>query len=332
MHTYFPLLAPFFASVARTCDIRALDSAADRLHQKYTGENRAPLEGLAEHAAYAICRMPATFAATLQALTHVKAVLPSFSPASIVDLGTGPGTALLSSLLTFPTITNGIGLEQSLEFCTIAEQLFSAIPAMRSSCRVIKADLECSADGIGSSDMMISSYAMGELSQKAQDRWLKSAQEHAKVLVLVEPGTPAGWQCLMRCRDAALSLGARILAPCPHAKQCPFAGTESWCHEAVRLPRTALHRRLKGGELGYEDEKMSYLAVTFDPALPCAVPPCRIVHAPRHRHGHTHLVLCTYRGLLEPTIISRKYKDLYRLVRDAKWGDSLPTMKESVSL
>ncbi len=102
-----------------------------------------------------------------------------------------------------------------------------------------------------------------------------------------------------------------------------------WCHEAVRLPRTALHRRLKGGQLGYEDEKLSYLAVTFDPLLPKVVPPCRIVHAPRNRHGHTHLVLCTFRGCLEPTIISRKYKELYRMAREAEWGDSLPEMKEN---
>jgi ribosomal protein RSM22 (predicted rRNA methylase) len=135
----------------------------------------------------------------------------------------------------------------------------------------------------------------------------------------------------MRCRDILVSLGATILAPCPHTKQCPFVGTDAWCHEAVRLQRTALHRRLKGGLLGYEDEKMSYLAVTFDSSLPRVVPPCRIVHSPRHRHGHTHLVLCTAAGCLEPTIISRKYKDLYRLAREAKWGDSLPAMKENGS-
>ena len=81
--------------------------------------------------------------------------------------------------------------------------------------------------------------------------------------------------------------------------------------------------------MGYEDEKLSYLAVTFDPLLPKVVPPCRIVHAPRNRHGHTHLVLCTFRGCLEPTIISRKYKELYRMAREAEWGDSLPEMKEN---
>lgn len=309
--------------------MRALDAAALRIHQKYTGSSVRPLEGMAEHVAYVACRMPATFAATLQALNHLKQVIPTFAPASVLDIGTGPGTALYSSMLTFPTIGRGLGVERSAEFCALSEQLFASIPSMASSCSVIRGDLERAGNVEGSFDLMTSAYVLGELSEKSQDRWLAFAKERSKVLVLVEPGTPAGWQCLMRCRDILLSQGAAILAPCPHSKPCPFVGTDVWCHEAVRLPRTALHRRLKGGQLGYEDEKLSYLAVTFDPLLPKVVPPCRIVHAPRNRHGHTHLVLCTFRGCLEPTIISRKYKELYRMAREAEWGDSLPEMKEN---
>jgi ribosomal protein RSM22 (predicted rRNA methylase) len=328
MHKHSALLVPFFSSVARMCDVRALDAAAERIHYKYTGASIQPLEGLAEHVAYAICRMPATFAASLQALVHVQHVIPSFAPLSMLDLGCGPGTALLSSFLTFPSLQKGVGLERSPDFCGIAENLFAALPAVMPFCHVVRRDLEREGEVEGSFDLMTAAYAMGELSSKSQERWLRVAKERSKVLVLVEPGTPAGWECLMRCRDILLSMGASILAPCPHAQQCPFVGTGAWCHEAVRLQRTSLHRRLKSGQLGYEDEKLSYLAVTFDASLPRVVPPCRIVHAPRHRHGHTHVVLCTYRGgPLESTIISRKHKELYRLTREAKWGDSLPQMK-----
>lgn len=322
MNKYSTLLTPFYTAIARMCDVKALDAAAKRIHLKYTETPAQPLKGLPEHVAYALCRMPATFAAFLRALSHVVQVIPSFSPHSVLDIGCGPGTALLGSFLTFPSLSCGTGLETSSEFCGIAEKLFSEISAV-SSCHVLRCDLKKQAEGEGSLDLMTAAYVMGELSKPVQDQWLTFAKKRAKVVVLVEPGTPAGWQCLMQCRDSILSLGGSILAPCPHAKLCPFTGTDAWCHEAVRVQRTSLHRRLKGGELGYEDEKFSYLAVTFDPQLPREVPPCRIVHAPRHRHGHTHFVLCTYRGCLEPAIISRKHKELYRLAREAKWGDSL---------
>lgn len=330
MRTDASLLTPFIQSVVRTCDVRSLVAAAERLHKKYTGASFKPLEGMAEHVAYVACRMPATFAAIVQALRHLQQVLPAFEPANVLDIGAGPGTALLGSLTVFPSITRGIGLDRSPEFCGLSEQLFSHIPAMNTACRMVRCDLEREPNTEGSFDLITSAYAFGELSVRSQDRWLAWAKGRTKALLLVEPGTPAGWQCLMRCREKLVALGASLLAPCPHAKQCPFEGSEQWCHEAVRVQRSALHRRLKGGMLGYEDEKLSYLAVAFDPQLPRVVPPCRIVHAPRHRHGHTHLVLCTVRGQLEPTIISRRYQELYRLAREAKWGDALPSMKEDV--
>jgi ribosomal protein RSM22 (predicted rRNA methylase) len=332
MHRYFPLLSQFCTCAARLCDIKALEAGARRVQEKYANESLMPLEGVAEHVAYIQCRMPATFAAVLQALRHLALVIPDFSPRSMIDLGSGPGTATLGAMVTFPTIADSVGYERSEEFCRLSEQLASLVPQIVRSFHAIPSDLERLQLPKRSFDFLISSYAMGELSESAQQQWCAFAKDHAPVVLFVEPGTPAGWQCLMRCREMLLSMGAVLLAPCPHACRCPCTGTDVWCHEAVRLPRTSLHRRLKGGSLGYEDEKFCYLAATFDSNLPRNVPPCRIVHAPRHRHGHTHLVLCTSQGVLEPTIISRKYGELYRLARQATWGDSLPRMKEDVTI
>ena len=43
-------------------------------------------------------------------------------------------------------------------------------------------------------------------------------------------------------------------------------GGANWCHFAVRLARTSLHRDVKGARLGYEDEKYSFLVVSPDPS------------------------------------------------------------------
>lgn len=328
MHTYFPRLVPFFDRVARMCDIRSLEAATDRIHQKYTGGPRRQLEGLAEHVAYALCRMPATLAATNQAFAHLKRVAPLFEPQRVLDIGSGPGTAALGATLAFPSVREIVGYERNTDFISLSETLFSTVSDISASFTPLRRDVEQDGQVDGSYDLMTAAYVFGELSEEAWKRWLKEASTKAKVVLLVEPGTPDGWARLMKCRDEILSLGGELLAPCPHKMTCPFTGTAAWCHEAVRLPRTAIHRRLKGGELGYEDEKFSYLAATFDPTLVRTIPPARIVHAPKHRHGHSIVTLCTFRGQLETSTISRKYKDLYRLVREARWGDLLPQMKE----
>jgi len=81
------------------------------------------------------------------------------------------------------------------------------------------------------------------------------------LLVLVEPGTPAGYGRILRARDRLVGLGATLAAPCPHHAACPLTG-EDWCHFSVRLPRSRDHRLAKGGEVpGF---KPSHSFVTHD--------------------------------------------------------------------
>ena len=73
------------------------------------------LSGKEEHLAYVLYRMPATYAATHKALEYVKEALPEFFPKTVLDLGTGPGTALVAALELFPSIERGVGLERNEE-------------------------------------------------------------------------------------------------------------------------------------------------------------------------------------------------------------------------
>jgi len=75
-----------------------------------------------------------------------------------------------------------------------------------------------------------------------------------------------------------------------------------------------LHRQLKSGALGYEDEKFSYLIASKLAYSPSGK---RVLRTPIKRKGHHILELCTPIGI-EKKIISKKEKDLYRKV---KWGD-----------
>ena len=118
----------------------------------------------------------------------------------------------------------------------------------------------------------------------------------------------------MAVRDLLISAGANLLAPCPHVRECPMLGIPGqWCHFAARVERTSIHRRIKRGTLGHEDEKFSYLIFSRN-SVSCAG--ARIVRRPLKYPGHVNLQLCAQEGLKAETI-SRKQKELYRAARNA---------------
>jgi ribosomal protein RSM22 (predicted rRNA methylase) len=91
-----------------------------------------------------------------------------------------------------------------------------------------------------------------------------------------------------------------------------------WCHFAVRVPRTRRHRLLKGGSLGYEDEKFAYLVATRDVDAPR--PPARILRHPRVEKGRIVMTLCTPGGA-ERAVVTRR-DPAWRRARKAEWGDA----------
>ena len=136
-------------------------------------------------------------------------------------------------------------------------------------------------------------------------------------IAFVEPGTPAGYRRILEARAAVIEAGGFTVAPCPHDLPCPLPA-DDWCHFAVRLPRSKLHRRAKGVELGYEDEKFSYAVLSREPA---AKAPARIIRQPQVRSGHVHLVTSEPDGIHARTV-SRKQGAAYKNARGAAWGDA----------
>ena len=67
-------------------------------------------------------------------------------------------------------------------------------------------------------------------------------------LLVVEPGTPAGYARIIALREQLIAAGAHVAAPCPHDGKCPLAAPD-WCHFTQRLPRSRAHKQVKGAEL-----------------------------------------------------------------------------------
>ena len=123
------------------------------------------------------------------------------------------------------------------------------------------------------------------------------------LVAIIEPGTMKGFETILALRDNLIAAGGHIIAPCPHERACPMASADKldadWCHFASRFERSSLHRRIKGAELGYEDEKYSYIAASKSPVQLALA---RIIRHPMRRAGFTQLQLCAEEGLADVTV------------------------------
>lgn len=300
---------------------RDLRGPASVLSERYrSGDSTDDSHGFAsgQVQAYLATRVPATFAATRRVLSELGSLRPGWAPKSILDLGAGPGTATWAAVAVFSSIEHAELVEREPDMAALGVRLARGGLAdlLADAAWTIGDAAEVTARR---SDLVVAAYVLGEL---GHDRELSALQRWWGLtrgeLVLIEPGTPAGFERLRAARSALISWGAQVTAPCPHDDRCPMAGTD-WCHFAVRLERSSLHRELKRARLGYEDEKYSYLAVS---ASRPSVPVARLVRAPRSHKGHVRLFLCEAGGLGE-RVISRSDGEIYRRARAACWGDRL---------
>jgi ribosomal protein RSM22 (predicted rRNA methylase) len=354
------------------CEPGKLRAATARLTECYgqsgasashAGGAAAALSNDEQRAAYLAVRVPATFAAAVAALSWTR---ESYSGelGTVLDLGSGPGTALWAALQVFPTLNSATAVERDAKLIEIARRLGVWAPddaphaALRNAAwlqRDLTASLPAAAATNAAStndastvdvtdnaftnnaawDLVVCSYALNELPQARRAEFLRHAwASTGKLLVIIEPGTKAGFANILAARTLLLAEGATLAAPCPNALACPMASGNDWCHFAARIERTAEHRRLKGASLGHEDEKFSYVAfsrgvsrsVSRNPAAPKSqegeahTPGARIVRHPKIFSGYTQLTLCR-EGEIAAATITRSKKDDWRRLKRLGWGD-----------
>ena len=278
----------------------------ERLSAAYRGDApaRAARTGV-QVAAYLAYRAPATYAAAAAVFGHVAVQRPEWRPQSLLDVGAGPGVATWAALEAWPSL-------ESVTLVEVEPEMVAAGRELLPEARWVQADVSAAR---GPADLVVASYVLGELSEPAVDGLWEQA---ADTIAFVEPGTPAGYRRILDVRAAVLAGGGCTVAPCPHDLPCPLP-PDDWCHFGVRLPRSKLHRRTKGVELGYEDEKFSYAVLSREPVTKANA---RIIRRPLVRSGHVRLVTCEPDGIHARTV-SRKQGALYKEAKSAAWGDAI---------
>ena len=256
---------------------------------------------------YVHARLPATYAvidSILERLLQEQNITP---PQTVLDLGSGPGTAILALEDIFQNQIAATLIERDQGFIEIAKTLLKN-QYTHICADIIKIDYD-------PHDWVIASYALNELSQK-ESFVLKAFHAATSLFILIEPGTPQGFKNILEARNIILKNGGHILLPCPHSFACP----NSWCHFSQRLSRSKLHKAIKDAKLGYEDEKYAYLISSKTPA-PTHNP--RIVSTPKKHSGHIEFSLCMPSGSLEDKTVSKSKCDHFKEIKKKEWGDFL---------
>jgi ribosomal protein RSM22 (predicted rRNA methylase) len=292
---------------------------AARISDTYrSGGSSAAIRSEADALAYALARMPATYAAVTASLNALCEVRPDFLPKRLLDVGAGPGTATWAAAETFASLAGFTSVDANTALRALALDLFgkssrlSTVQHTQGEARAVLSHAE-------PADLVVASYLLGEISDTDRAElgdlmWARTSD----TLLVVEPGTPAGYARIIALRAQLIAQGAHVTAPCPHDGECPLIAPD-WCHFTQRLPRSQAHRQLKGAELAFEDEKFAYVALT---RAAVAQRPSRVLAQPVVGKVEVTAKLCTPGGVVVAKV-PRRLKADYARARRWRWGDAV---------
>ncbi|MCU0491113.1 MAG: small ribosomal subunit Rsm22 family protein [Chloroflexaceae bacterium] len=322
--------------------------AAQHLSLRYREQHRPGDQPLAstelDALGYAALVLPAAYAQLHGALAATAARIPGWAPTSLLDIGSGPGTALWAATRRWPSLTRlsawerepafirlGRSLAHASQSAAVREARWERVDALTlTEDRRPKTDdrrpesedwgyatTQFAVRSTQSYDLVIIGHVLNELPPETQARVVAWAWAHtAGLLLLVEPGTPAGFAIVRAARDQLLADGAETIAPCVHNQPCPLAG--DWCHFPQRLKRPEFQRRARAAPSEWEDAKWSYAAMArFAPASPAWG---RVIREPTWNKAYAEVELSTQEGIVRQRALKR-HRESFRHVKALEWGE-----------
>jgi hypothetical protein len=289
------------------------------------------LYGSKESIAYVVHRLPSIYGVLYKIMAEIRKRKPNWNPKEMLDFGTGPGTSIYTSKIFFPSIDSIMAVEPSSDMMNTAIQLMNETTNKQITWRrFLNENMD------RQFDLVVASYVLNELVTAAdRSRIVRSLFKMTNgILILVEPGTPMGFDLIREARSIVLeSRDATIISPCPHDAPCPMS-EKSWCHFSVRSDRLPFQKNFnKDMTQGFGDEKYSYVVIekkgaikeSKDEIVKRSKSFSRILYTPRMNGGHTIMDLCTKDGAFKERVtVTRKEGTPYKFSRALYWGDLYP--------
>jgi ribosomal protein RSM22 (predicted rRNA methylase) len=256
----------------------------------------------------------------------------------MLDIGSGPGTALWAATEQWPTLQQLTAWERESAFIDLGRQLARASEKQALTTAIwqrVTLDKKF-VDGLSivnmvekklvgeCYDLVVFGHVLNELPEALRKDIVSLAwQRCSGVLLIVEPGTSAAFPIVKAMRDYLLDLDARTLAPCTHDRACPLLN--DWCHFPQRLERPSFQRRAKEASAGWEESKFSYAAMARFPAD--AAIWGRLIHQPHKQKNMVSLTVSSTDGIVDLQIL-KKYREAFRQASDYDWGEVIASRIE----
>jgi len=285
----------------------------------------APLAaGDAQALGYAALILPATYAQLRGALAATAARLPGWSPATMLDLGSGPGTALWAATAQWPTLRALSAWEREPALIALGRDLARAsqTPAVRDA-RWQRVDLRTlerwNVGTLERFDLVILGHVLNELNVETQRQVVAEAWNvTGGLLLVVEPGTPVAFEVVRAARDQLLGQGAHTIAPCAHDRPCPLQN--DWCHFPQRLKRPEFQRRARAAPSEWEESKFAYAALA---RFPAGAPIWgRVIREPSSNKAYAEALISTTGGVARFRGLKR-HREAFRHIKALEWGAAL---------
>ncbi|TIL44047.1 small ribosomal subunit Rsm22 family protein [Mesorhizobium sp.] len=299
-----------------------LKQAAKTLSDRYRAELRDGRLHMAEEIAvkaYLATRLPATYAAVRASLDALSEARPDYAPKTLLDVGAGPGTVLWAALDLWPDLEQAVLIEASAAVRRVGAAL--ATEAMTARIAWLAGDVTIDLADLGPAELVSCAYVLDEIGPASLPKLIDRLWHLTyDTLLVVEPGTPAGWQRILAVRRQLIEAGAHVLAPCPHKSPCPLAPPD-WCHFSRRVARSRLHRLAKDADVPWEDEKFIYVAASRHAVGP---PLARVIAPSKSGSGKVLLKLCERDGGADEKLFTKRDGEMFKAARRLDWGDALP--------
>ena len=200
------------------------------------GGGSGAIRSEADALAYALARMPATYAAVAASLNALAGARPGFAPKSLLDVGAGPGTATWAAAEAFSSLQSFALLDSNGALRALALDLGSGSVRLRNIEYEHREARAVLADSVPA-DLVVASYMIGETSDAerralAELMWAKTRD----TLLIVEPGTPAGYAQDHRATRATDRVGRACRSPLPARRQVSADGAGLVSFHAAPAP------------------------------------------------------------------------------------------------
>lgn len=302
-------------------------NTAENLHTRYMTreKNESFVEDYDDVLAYLALRSAATYAQISGALLQVQELFPSWQPKSLLDIGCGPGTALWAAKTIWPGLQSVVGIDQDQHFLSLGQDIVEKAG--------IKVDVEWQQRDITGGlennrktyDVVIIANLLNELSASEAQRFLDEAYAACRgIMVVVEPGTPYGFEVVQK---TVHNMGSTATLIAPYIGGLFVESKDYWIHFPQRFIRPPFLRRLRqhmrdSGLMAsdFEEAKYSFVAIGSVPATQTIWGRC--IGPIRKQKGFLEVPILTANSVLQAKVLKRN-KPQYNFAKELHPGETI---------